>query len=60
MCVCLKMCLYTISGNQLKRELNANNMVLLDLPTGHDLRKNLETTQSQYQQILEKSATHLF
>ena len=41
-------------GNQLKREINAANMVMLDLPTGNDLRKNLDKIGKQYQDILDK------
>ncbi|CAK8996278.1 unnamed protein product [Durusdinium trenchii] len=42
--------------NQLKRELNAANMVILDLPAQNGLRGQLEDFKTQYEDILDKNA----
>lgn len=44
-------------GNQLKKELNSANGVLLDLPVGNDLRSKLEHTRDDYEEILDQSLT---
>ena len=33
--------------------MNSTFGILLDLPQGHELRKNLEETRAKYQNILE-------
>lgn len=44
-------------GSQLKKELNAANGVLLDLPVGNDLRNKLEHTRDEYEEMLDESLT---
>eukprot|EP00438_Fugacium_kawagutii_P002784 Skav221636 [mRNA] locus=scaffold7171:8611:12033:+ [translate_table: standard] len=45
----------TASRSQLKKEINSANSVLLDLPVGNDLRRKLESTRDEYEDVLDQS-----